>query len=247
MKENGEIEKNLEYLKLPHIMENHAAMTAEAAKKQLGHAEFLRSVIAAEAGARREKAAGRRISQARFPFVKTIDSFDWNHPDKINRDLVRHIFGLGFAESGGNVVFLGGTGLGKTHLAIALGHHACANGYNVRFETAIGIVNRLEAAKKIGNFGQTMRSYSSPDILCIDELGYLPVDRAGAGIIFQIISSRYERGSMIITSNREYSKWHLIFDNDKTVTSAILDRILHHAETVAIEGTSYRMREKRRS
>lgn len=243
MKRQQKLEEELEYLKLSHIRENYDSMVAEAAKKQTTHMDFLSSVIASEANARQERAANRRIQQARFPVVKTMEEFQWDHPKKINRDLVRHLFNLKFIEQHANIIFLGGTGLGKSHLATALAYHACSQGRSVRFETAINVINRLDSAQKTGNLGQAMRSYTSPELLCLDELGYLPIDQRGADLLFQVISSRYERGSMIITSNRQFNKWHLIFDNDTTITSAILDRVLHHSEVVLIEGTSFRMRQ----
>ncbi len=237
------LEEELEYLKLSYIRENYDSMVAEAAKKQTAHMDFLSSVIASETNARQERAAHRRIQQARFPVVKTLEEFQWDHPKKINRDLVRHLFNLKFIEQHANIIFLGGTGLGKSHLTTALAYHACSQGRSVRFDTAINVINRLDAAQKTGNLGQVMRSYTSPELLCLDELGYLPIDQRGADLLFQVISSRYERGSMIITSNRQFNKWHLIFDNDTTITSAILDRVLHHSEVVLIEGTSFRMRQ----
>jgi DNA replication protein DnaC len=243
MNRQQKFEGELEYLKLSYIRENYDSMVAEAAKKQIAHMDFLASVIASETNARQERAAQRRIQQARFPVVKTIEEFQWDHPKKINRDLVRHLFNLKFIEQHANIIFLGGTGLGKSHLATALAYHACSQGRSVRFDTAINVINRLDAAQKTGNLGQVMRSYTSPELLCLDELGYLPINQRGADLLFQVISSRYERGSMIITSNRQFNKWHLIFDNDTTITSAILDRVLHHSEVVLIEGTSFRMKQ----
>lgn len=240
------IERDLEYLKLPWLGENLRSAAAEAAKKRMPHLDFIASIIADEASFKRERAAERRVRQARFPFVKTLEQFDWNYPDKINRDLVLHLFSLDFVESRSNVVFCGGPGLGKTHLSVALGHHACAKGKTVRFDTAINIVNRLEAACRDGCFNKTLRSYLNPQILHIDELGYLPIDQRGADLLFQVVSGRYERGSLIITSNRQFDQWPTIFNNDAVVTSAILDRILHHCEVVAIDGFSYRMREPKR-
>ncbi len=243
MNRQQKLEEELEYLKLSYIRENYDSLVAEAAKKQTAHMDFLAAVIAAETNVRKERAAQRRIQQARFPVVKTLEEFQWDHPEKINRDLVRHLFNLKFVEQHANIVFLGGTGLGKSHLATALAYHACTQGLSVRFDTAINVINRLDAAQKTGNFDQTMRSYTSPELLYLDELGYLPINQRGADLLFQVISSRYERGSMIITSNRQFNEWHLIFDNNTTITSAILDRVLHHSEVVVIDGPSFRMRQ----
>lgn len=238
------IEHNLEYLKLTHLKDNYNEIIADAAAKQISHFDFLQSLIATEVEAKKQRASDRRIKQAKFPVLKIIEDFNWSHPKKINRDLIRHLFKLNFIEKNENIIFLGGPGLGKTHLTIALAYHACANGHSVRFDTAINVINRLDTAQKTGNFGTVMRSYTSPEILCLDELGYLPIDQRGADLLFQVISSRYERGSMIMTSNRQFNLWHKIFNNDKTITSAILDRILHHSNTVVIEGTSFRMKNR---
>lgn len=246
MNKNTKFENHLDYLKLPYIKENYKSMTSEAAEKQMTHMQFISSAIASEVNEKQQRASERRIRQARFPVIKTIDQFQWNHPEEINRDLVLHLFGLDFIEKCSNVIFLGFPGLGKTHLSIALAYHACMHGHTVRFETAINVINRLDAAQKAGNFGQVLRSFTNPDLLCLDELGYLPIDQRGADLLFQVISSRYETGSMIISSNREFNQWPVIFDNDKTITSAILDRLLHHCEVVVIEGNSFRMKNEKK-
>ena len=142
------------------------------------------------------------------------------------------------------MIFLGGVGLGKTHLASALGYAACLKGHSVLFATAIDVINTLTAAKSVGRMKQELKKYTRPPLLILDELGFLPIDKAGADILFQVFSLRYEQGALVITSNRAFKDWAEIFNNDNTLTSAILDRLLHHAETVLIEGKSYRMRDK---
>jgi len=140
------------------------------------------------------------------------------------------------------VIFLGGVGLGKTHLATALGYAACMQGRSVLFTTAIDAINTLSAAQAANRLKIELKKYLAPSLLCLDELGFLPIDKRGADLLFQIISLRYEQGSIIITSNRAFKNWPEIFNNDSTLTSAILDRLLHHAETIVIEGKSYRMK-----
>jgi DNA replication protein DnaC len=130
---------------------------------------------------------------------------------------------------------------GKTHLATALGYAACLKGYPVLFASAVDVVNTLSAAQAAGRMKQELKKYTKPALLILDELGYLPIDKAGADLLFQVISLRYEQGAMVITSNRAFKDWPEIFNNDATLTSAILDRLLHHAETIVIEGTSYRI------
>lgn len=239
-----QIENNLNYLNLTFIRDNLKDMIANAARKNLSHMDFLTAIIEEETNAKQQRAAERRIKQARFPYLKTLDSFSWSHPDKINRDLVQHLFNLDFMENHGNVAFLAGPGMGKTHLSIALAYKACSQGFSVRFDTAINIINKLDAAQKNGNFNQAMKAFGSPDLTVIDEIGYLPIDQRGSDLLFQVISSRYERGSIIFSSNRAFNDWAVIFNNDKTITSAILDRILHRCEVVLIEGKSYRMKER---
>ncbi len=173
-----------------------------------------------------------------------MDQFRWSWPKKINRLQVQNIFRLNFIKDNGNVIFLGGVGLGKTHLATALGHTACLRGYTVLFTTAIDVINSLCAAQNAGRFQAELKKYLRPDLLILDELGYLPIDKTGADLLFQIISHRYERGAMVVTSNRAFKQWPEIFNNDSILTSAILDRLLHHAETVLVEGKSYRMKDR---
>jgi DNA replication protein DnaC len=156
---------------------------------------------------------------------------------------VQNLFKLDFIRSKSNVIFLGGVGLGKTHLSTALAHTACLNGVTVLFTTAIDVINKLSAAQESGNFQRELKKYLKPSLLVLDELGYLPIDKHGADLLFQVISNRYEQGSMIISTNRAFKDWPEIFNNDATLTSAILDRVLHHAETVVIEGKSYRMKD----
>lgn len=176
--------------------------------------------------------------------IKTLEQFNWSWPKKINRPQVQNLFRLAFVEEKANAMFLAGVGLGKSHLSIALGHTACLHGYSVLFTTAIDAINTLSAAHSTGRLKGELNKYLKPRLLVLDELGYLPIDKKGADLLFQIISGRYERGSIIITSNRAYKKWPEIFNNDSTLTSALLDRLLHHAETVVIEGTSYRMKDR---
>ena len=172
--------------------------------------------------------------------LKTLDQFDWNWPTKINRPQVQNLFHLDFVAKRANIVFISGTGLGKSHLMTALGYAACQRGHAVLFTGAIDIINTLAAAQATGGLKRALAAYVKPELLCIDELGYLPIDKFGADCLFQIISHRYERGATMLTTNRVFKQWAGIFNNDAVLTSALLDRLLHHAETVLIEGKSYR-------
>ena len=151
--------------------------------------------------------------------------------------------GKDVTEDRSNVILLGTVGLGKTHIATSLGYAACLAGKSVLFTTAVDTINTLAAAQAANRLKSELKKYLGPSLLILDELGYLPIDKHGADLLFQVISQRYERGSTIITSNRAFKQWPEIFNNDSTLTSAILDRLLHHAETQVIEGKSYRMKD----
>lgn len=231
-------------LHLSYVLEHYEPLASEAAEQQWPHPEYLAQLIEGEAHRREERSIARRVSLARFPVIKTLDQFQWTWPKKINRLQVQNLFRLTFIEEKANVIFLAGVGLGKSHLSIALGHTACLRGYSVLFTTAVDIINTLSAAQAHGGLKRELRKYLKPRVLVLDELGYLPIDKQGADLLFQIISQRYERGATIITSNRAYKHWPEIFNNDSTLTSALLDRLLHHAETVLIEGKSFRMKDQ---
>jgi len=239
-----QLQEHLQYLKLTSILENYKLEARTAVDKHLSHVEYLARLIETEANLRCDRSIQRRIKLARFPVIKTIDEFQWSWPKKINQLQVKNLFRLNFVEEKANVILLGGVGLGKTHLSIAIGHTACIKGHRVLFASAIDIINTLAAAQKTGRLKIELKKYLRPAILFIDELGYLPVDKKGADLLFQVISQRYERGSIILTTNKPFKKWPEIFGNDSTLTSAVLDRLLHHAETVMIEGPSFRMKDR---
>jgi len=191
-----------------------------------------------------ERAIERKVKLARFPVLKTLQQFRWSWPKNINQLQVKDLFRLQFMKDHSNIILLGGVGLGKTHLATALGHHACLKGQRVLFTNTVNAINSLIVAQRSGRLKLELRKYLKPELLILDELGYLPIDKTGADLLFQIISGRYEVGSTVITSNRAFKDWPEIFNNDSTLTSALLDRLLHHAQTVVIEGKSYRMKDQ---
>jgi DNA replication protein DnaC len=234
----------LDYLQLPSIKANHSELAAEAARLNWDHQEYLRRLIEGEYLLRHQKSVQRRIKAARFPVIKTLDQFVWDWPKKINRLQVQNLFRLEFISQKANVILLGTTGIGKTHLATALGYAACLEGNSVLFADAIGVINDLSAAQQAGNLKAAIKHYLLPRVLVLDELGYLAVNQHGADLLFQVISQRYERGSIILTSNKPFKDWASIFANDSTITSAVLDRLLHHAEVVLIQGRSYRMKDQ---
>ena len=238
------LRSQLTELNLPFIREHCLAVAQTAADKHWSHLDYLTELVSSEAAARADRRVQRRIKDARFPVLKTLDTFDWNWPTKINRLQVQNLFRLDFIAQHANVVFISGTGFGKSHLMTALGHAACLSGHWVLFTGAIDIVNALASAQATGGIKRTLDHFVKPALLCIDELGYLPIDKSGADGLFQILSHRYERGATLITTNRVYSQWAGIFNGDSTLTSALLDRLLHHAETVSIEGRSFRTKDQ---
>jgi DNA replication protein DnaC len=239
-----ELHQHLAYLNLPFMHEHVEPLARQAAEQQWSHLQFLGRLVEGEAALRQDRARDRRIRQARFPVLKTLDQFDFTWPAKINRPAVGDLFRLQFIHDKANVLFVGGVGLGKSHLAIALGYAACLAGFRVRFTTAIDIINALSAADHANRLDSERKKFTRPDLLVCDELGYLPIDRHGANLLFQVISARYERGSILLTTNKVFKHWASIFNNDSTLTSAILDRLLHHAQTILIEGKSYRMKDR---
>jgi DNA replication protein DnaC len=238
------IEQHLAYLKLSFIAEQYAELAQQAAHKAWSHVDYLATLVEGEAEVRRDRATKSRIRLARFPVIKTLEQFRWDWPTRINRLQVQNHFRLTFIHEKANLIFLGGVGLGKTHLATALGYAACLQGYSVFFASAIDVINTLAAAKSAGRLKAELKKYTKPALLILDELGYLPIDKTGADLLFQVISLRYEQGALIITSNRAFKEWPTIFNHDSTLTSAVLDRLLHHADTSIIEGKSFRMQDQ---
>jgi len=234
----------LAYLRLHSIAAHYQPVADEAARHSWTPVEYLSRLVEGEALARLDRATQKRLRDARFPVLKTFEQFDWSWPKKINRAQVQNLARLAWVNDHANVVLLGGVGLGKSHLACALAHAACLAGHTVLFTTAVDILNSLAAAQTTGRLKAELQRYLKPTVLVVDELGYLPIDKTGADLLFQIFSQRYERGSLLITTNQPYKHWDRIFNNDSTLTSAVLDRVLHHAETLIIEGKSYRMKDQ---
>ena len=238
-----QLHQQLEELYLSFMREHYQALAEQSAREQWTPLQFLSKLVEGEHQAKQERCVARRIAAARFPVLKTLEQFDWNWPKKINRTHVQHLFTLNFLNTKSSVVLIGGVGLGKSHLATALGHAACLKGHSVLFTTAVEAINLLAAAQAQFRLKTELKKFLSPTLLIMDELGYLPIDKTGADLLFQIISGRYEKGATVITTNQVYKQWARIFNNDATITSAVLDRLLHHNETVLIEGKSYRTKD----
>jgi DNA replication protein DnaC len=236
------IKRLTDELSLKWITENLDEELADAARNQRSPEKLIERLLAGELEAKKARSVATRLTKARIPVIKTLDQFNFAWPKKINADLVRHLFRLKFLEDSVNVVLIGGVGMGKTHLASALAYEACQCGKSVLFTSTVNMVQVLEAARIDGSLKRKLRRYTTPNLLVLDELGYLPVDREGANLLFQVIGTRYEHASTIITTNRVYNEWAPCFNDDHTVTAAVLDRVCHHVETVIIEGKSYRQK-----
>jgi DNA replication protein DnaC len=239
-----QLDVQLQRLHLQYIQSNYQTLARKAAEQQRSYLDYLAQLVEGEFTAREMRSIERRIKNARFPVRKNLEDFQWSWPKKINRLQIQNLFRLDFIATCTNVVIIGNVGLGKTHLSIALGHAACTGGHSVLFTTAVDIINTLAAAQSAGQLKREIRRYVKPAVLIVDELGYLPIDKHGADLLFQIISGRYERAPTVINTNRTYKHWAQIFNNDSTLTSAILDRIMHHVDTIIIEGKSFRMKDE---
>lgn len=237
-----QLENDLTTLRMPYIREHYQDHAKHAVAKGLGHLDYLQMLISGEAEQRAHRATQRRIRNACFPYVRNLDNYDFSHPTRIDRMQVQNLFRFEFLRNRANVIFTGTTGLGKTHLAIALAYQACIDGYRVLYCSATAMVNDLIAAQASHRLPDGLKRYTRPNVLLIDELGYLPIDKLGADLLFQVISSRYEQQSTILTTNLIFKNWAQIFAGDATLTSAALDRLLHYHELIMIEGTSYRMK-----
>src|SRR5512138_1696770 len=230
-------------LRLFKSRERIEALLQEATGAELSYADFLDQLLSEEVTSKTSKNITMRTSLARFPFVKSLDAFDFGYQPSIDRKQLQALASCHFIEHGENVVILGPPGVGKTHLAVGLGLKAIEHGYRVLFTTAAAMIGALSKALIEGRLEEKLKHYGVPRLLVIDEIGYLPIDRQGANLFFQLISRRYERGPMVLTSNQSFGAWGEVF-GDRVIATAILDRVLHHAITVNIRGNSYRLKEK---
>src|SRR3984885_11920894 len=222
------------------------SLLEQASKKEPSYADFLDELLSCEVDARRSRYLRARLQLAHLPFLKNFDQFDFGFQPSIDERQIQELRSLRFIHEASNVVFLGPPGVGKTHLSVALAEAAIQSGFGAYFMTAHDLVTDLGRAYREGRLDRRMRVYLAPKVLIIDEMGYLPLDDMGATIFFQLVSARYERGSIILTSNKSYGDWGSIF-GDPIITTAILDRLLHHSTTINIRGESYRLKDRRKA
>ena len=236
--------RDLATLKLSRIAEIYREVLDQAARKNSSTLEVLSTLIAEEAIARSERALGRRIRQARLPKCKTLEEYDFNFPKRMPKQKILRLFDCQFIEQHLCGIFIGPTGTGKSHLLTALGYTACEKGISVRYTRVVEMINLLTTAQINGTLEKALKAYVNPSLLLLDELGYLPIDKRGADLMFQVVAARYESGSIVITTNRAFRDWGKIFDVDNTLATAMIDRLMHHGEAFVIRGNSYRMKDK---
>jgi DNA replication protein DnaC len=236
----------LRRLQLPHLRDTLAAVLAEAAKGQWTYLEFLEQILRREVDAKEGKRVRMAMRIAHFPCVRTIEEFDFSFQPSVDERLIRELSTGHFLSHGENVLIFGPPGVGKTHLAVGLGRKVVEQGHTARFTTATALLATLGKAESEGNLVDKLTEYSKPRLLIIDELGYLPFERRAAHLFFQLVNRRYEKGSLLVTTNQRVPEWGTVF-GDEVLATAILDRLLHHSHTLMITGESYRLREKRKS
>lgn len=235
-------------LKLESLAEAYPAIAAQAATDQSSFADFLERLLKAETATRQGRARHLLTQMAGFPAIKTLEQFDFAAAHGVSRKTMQELAGLAFVERAENLVLLGPSGVGKTHLAISLGYSATQAGLKTRFVSAADLVVALAAAQRQDRLaGFVRRQVMAPRLLIVDEIGYLPLARDQANLFFQVVAKRYEKGSLLLTSNLPFGQWDQAFAGDATLTAALLDRLLHHAHVIQIRGDSYRLRDKRKA
>ena len=238
------LDGDLAELKLPEIAKSYREVLDEAARKGSSMLEVLATLIGLEQTARQQRALERRLREARLPKRKTLAEYDFNFPKRIPKAAILRLFDCDFIQRHGCAVFIGPTGTGKSHLVDALGYTACERGYSVRYTRVVEMINHLTTAQINGLLGKALKVYVRPSLLLLDELGYLPIDKRGADLLFQVVAARYESGSIVLTTNRTFREWGTLFDVDNTLATALIDRLMHHGEAIVIQGGSYRMKDK---
>lgn len=232
-------------LKMPTVAREYAALARQAREEGWDYEDFLRDLLEAEILSREKKASERRLKEARFPDVKTLEQIDWQALKGISRPKIAELAACEYLERAEDVVLAGPIGTGKTHLAIALGVEATQRRYRVAFYRAADLVRTVLEARDERQLGRLYRRLQKVDLLICDELGFVPFDRDGGELLFNVLADRYERRSTMVTTNLTFSEWAAVFGDEK-MTTALLDRLGHHAHILTTQGTSYRTRKRRK-
>lgn len=237
------LESQMKALKLKGVLTHYQEITEKASQNNLSYKEYLSLLFEEELKRKNEGTVRTKINKARFPYIKTLEEFDFSFQPSLREKEIISLSSLDFIEKKENVIFLGPPGVGKTHLSVALGIKACMAKYRVVFITAQKLMEELMLSSRDGSLMDKLLGYSRLNLLIIDELGYMPVSKEQADLLFRLVSMRYEKGSIILTSNYNFNEWGEIF-SDQVVAAAIIDRLVHHARIFYINGTSYRLKGK---
>ncbi|MFC8064564.1 IS21-like element helper ATPase IstB [Streptomyces sp. NPDC057293] len=230
-------------LGLPHLAESLNQYTSRADEAKMGYLDFLDLVLAEELAVRDDRRFRQGLRLSKLPHHKTLDEYDFAFQPELDPRKIKDLATLAFVEAKANAALLGPPGVGKTHIAVALSVAACRAGFSVYFTTLDDMVRQLKVAEAAGRLSSKLRTYLRPGVLVVDEVGYQPLERAEANLVLQVISKRYEKGSIILTSNKTFSEWGQVF-GDEVLATAILDRLLHHCDVVSINGPSYRLKNR---
>lgn len=248
MGQDARIAEFCEQLKLIRLSSEWPGLAQDAAKTEASFADFLEKVLECEMFGRDERRRSTLMRLATMPSIKTLDQFDWSHAGGAPKAQILELAHLAFVQRAENIVLLGPSGVGKTHIALSLAHRAVMAGHKVRFLTAADLMLQLSIAKSQGRLKEYFnRAILGPKLLIVDEIGYLPFGREEANLFFNVVAKRYEHGSMVLTSNLPFTQWATAFADDQTLTAAMLDRLLHHAHIVQITGDSYRLKDRRKA